>query len=73
MQLGYGIAVAVAQACSCGADSTPDPGTSICHRCGPKKEKNKQGSNTPLLQAFESHRGLKVNISKTETLTQFNY
>ena len=37
MQLISGIAVAVAKACSCSSDSTSSPGTSICHRCSPKK------------------------------------
>ena len=27
---------------SCGSDSTPRLGTSICHGCGPKKQKNKK-------------------------------
>ena len=26
--------------CSCSSNSAPSPGTSICHRCGYKKEKN---------------------------------
>ena len=42
-QLGSRIAVAVAvamvQASSCSSNSTPSLGTSVCHRCGPKKEK----------------------------------
>ena len=32
------VAVAVAWSCSCSSDSTPSPGTSICLRCGLKKE-----------------------------------
>ena len=35
--LGSGIAVAVASSCS--SNSAPNLGTSICHRCGPKKKK----------------------------------
>ena len=31
--------VAVAMAGSCTSDSTPSLGTSICHGCGPKKQK----------------------------------
>ena len=37
--LGSGIAVAVVQAGSCGSDWTPSQGTSMCHRCDPKKTK----------------------------------
>ena len=39
MRLGSQVAVAVAVASSCGSDSTPRLGTSICHRCGPKQPK----------------------------------
>ena len=42
MWLGSGIAVAVAQAGSCISNSVPRLGTSICCRCGPKKEKKKK-------------------------------
>ena len=43
MQLGSGIAVAVAEANSCNSESTSSPGLSICHSCGPKKrEKTKE-------------------------------
>ena len=41
MRLRSSVAVVVAQA-SGAADSTPSQGTSICHRCGPKKEKKKK-------------------------------
>ena len=41
-QLGSGIAVAVAGSCS--SDLTPSLRTSICHECGPKKEKKKKDS-----------------------------
>ena len=37
--LGSHVAVAGVQASSCSSDSTPSPGTPICHRCGPKKKK----------------------------------
>ena len=37
MQLGSGITVALVQPRSCGSDSTPSLGTSICHGCSPKK------------------------------------
>ena len=36
------IAVAVVQDDSCRSDSTPSPGISICHECGPKKQKKKK-------------------------------
>jgi len=42
MQLGSGVAVAVAQAGSCSSDLTPSLGTSICHGCGPKKTEKKK-------------------------------
>ena len=37
-QLGSGIALAVAQNGDYSPDSTPGLGTSMCHRCGPKKQ-----------------------------------
>ena len=37
--LGSSIAVAVEVASSCNSDSTPNLGTSICHKCSPKKAK----------------------------------
>ena len=45
MQLGSGVAVAMAQAGSCSSNSTPSLGTSICHRCGHKKKKKKTSNN----------------------------
>ena len=36
------VAVAVALAGSRSSNSTPSLGTSICHRCGPKKQKKKK-------------------------------
>ena len=46
--LRSGIAVAVVQAGSCSFNSTPSLGTSICHRCGPKKmTKKKKKSESP--------------------------
>ena len=41
MKLKSGIAIAVAQAGNCSSDSTPSLGTSICHKCSPKKKKIK--------------------------------
>ena len=38
-RLGSGVAVAVVYASSCSSNSAPSLGTSICRRCGPKKQK----------------------------------
>ena len=38
MRLGSRVAVAVALAGSCSSSSTPSLGTSVFHRCGPKKQ-----------------------------------
>ena len=44
--------VAVAVIGSCSFDSTPDLGTSMCHGCGPKKQKKKnQITNKDLLNS----------------------
>ena len=40
-QLGSGVAVAVASGCS--SNSTSSLGISVCHGCGPKKQKRKIG------------------------------
>ena len=40
--LGSHVAVVVALACSYRSNSTSSLGTSICHRCGPKKSKKKK-------------------------------
>ena len=46
MWLGSGVAVAVVWAGSCNSDLSPSLGTSICHRCSPKKmQKRKKVSN----------------------------
>ena len=42
LQFGSGV-VAVAYAGSCSSDSTPSLGTSICHKCGSKKIRKKEG------------------------------
>ena len=39
IQLGSYLAVAVVEASTCSSHSIPRQGTSICHRCGPKKKK----------------------------------
>ena len=51
--LGSGVAVAVAQAGGYSSYSTPSLGTSICHRCSPKKQKKKEEEEQcsfPVLQ-----------------------
>ena len=40
MELGFHVAVAVAQAGSCSSHSAPSLGTSMCQEYGPKKTKN---------------------------------
>ena len=42
MRLGSLIAVAMEQAGSCSSDLTPSLESSICPRCGPKRQKQKQ-------------------------------
>ena len=42
MQLRSGVAVAEAVASSYSSNSTPSLGTSICHRCRPKKTKKRK-------------------------------
>ena len=49
--------VAVVQASSCSSDLTPSLGTSICHRCSPKKTKKEKRKNplTILVVKSPSH------------------
>ena len=42
MRLRSRIAVAVVEAGSYSSDATLSPGTSICHRCDPKRKKKKE-------------------------------
>ena len=42
MQLRSSIAMAVVWASNCNSDSTPSQETTMCHRCGPKKQKKKE-------------------------------
>ena len=51
MQLSSCMAVAVAGSCS-SSDLTPSLGTSICHRFGPKKQKNKNRKHTQACQKW---------------------
>ena len=41
-RLKSGIGMAVALPGSCSSDSPPSLGTSICHKCGPKRKKKKR-------------------------------
>ena len=53
MQLGYGLAEAVADGYS--SDSTPSLGTSICCGCSPKQKRktNKQTNKNPPIKLIE--------------------
>ena len=52
MRLGSLVAVAVVQAGSCSSDLNPSLGTSMCHRCGPKKTKTKQNKTKQKLSSI---------------------
>ena len=56
MWLGSGVAAAVAvvQAGSCSSDATPGLGTSLGHRCGPKKQRNHRLRFLPLAGQLRS-------------------
>ena len=60
-QLRSCVAVAVVWAGSSSSNSTPSLGTSMCHRCGPKK-KEKQTSSSPK-SAFNSYIQLLATLS----------
>ena len=42
--MAVAVAVAVAVAGSCSSSLTPSLGTSMCHRCGPKKTKKDEAA-----------------------------
>ena len=63
MQLGPGVAAAVAQARSWNSDSTPSLGTSMCHRCGLKKKKIKKNNTNVLLGQPSKATELKSKIN----------
>ena len=50
MRLGSHVAVAVVLAGSCSSNLTPSLGTSMCHGCGPKKEKKKKVYKQQMLE-----------------------
>ena len=60
-QLGSGVAVAVGQAGSCSSDSTSSLETSICHRCGPKKQ-NKKTKNKKEKEKKSVRRSFEINV-----------
>ena len=64
--LGSGIAVAVAKAGSCSSHSTPSQGTSICHRCIPKKARQKQNNNKK--QLLKENTGINLCVDSSNGL-----
>ena len=66
MKLGSCVAVAVAQAGGCSSDSTPSLGTSMCCRCGPKKQTNKQTNKTLLSCTLD------VELNNYTNIAQYN-
>ena len=61
MQLGSGVAVAVAWASGYSSDLTPRLGTSTCYGCSPKK-KNKKKVNAYYMVSFVSPEGIERNL-----------
>ena len=55
-RLGSGVSVAVVQVCSCSYISTPSQGTSICHKCGHKKEKKQKQKSLKKKNLFPTLR-----------------
>ena len=56
MQLRSHIAVAVAQTGSCSSNSTPSMETSVCHKCGPKKQKKKKKKKKGIKKRFKKRK-----------------
>ena len=54
-QLGSCAAVAVMEMGSYSSNSTPSLGTSICHRCGPKKAKKKKSKKAKTKNPKVAH------------------
>ena len=67
-RLGSGIAVAVVEASSCSADSTPSLGTSICRRCGFKKKSHPEWSRPRLVGTWD----IPGVVPTTPRVTSFN-
>ena len=67
MQLGSGIAMAVAQASGYSSDQTPGLGTSICRGCSPKKTKDKTNKQKNRIRILKQN--LQVMAAFTITVT----
>ena len=66
-RLRSGVAVAVPGSCS--SNLTPSVGTSICCRCGPKKEKRKEGRKREREREGKRERKKKkTQISQEKTI-----
>ena len=88
MRFGSHIAVAMTQAGSysrCSFNLTPNLGTSICHRCGPKKQKQKNKKIiiikelTPRVQIwqrvlkFQTHRYVKLCPKESSRIEDISF
>ena len=58
------MAVAMAVASSCRSDLTPSLGTSICHKCSPKKTKKKKKKKNRKNKVDRIHRVVFKEISR---------
>ena len=72
MWLWSGVAVAVGQA-SCSSDLTPSLGTSICHWCGPKKEKRRKKKKLSYLEMSQNEVPKLSWRREMKTLIFFNF
>ena len=74
-----GSCVAVAVASSCRSDSTPSLGTSICHRCIPKKQKKRKRKKKrlrctcSLLLMMESHVLCQSTVRTGSAILRYSY
>ena len=68
---GSGIAVAVVQASSCGSDSAPHLGTSICHGCGPKKKKNFFLNSKSITECLVKQSGLEDQMARMRKAVKY--
>ena len=62
--------MAAEQAGSCSSDWTPSLGTSICHRCGPKKQKQTKNSNNKNRTEDKNQMIISVDQEKSFDETQ---
>ena len=63
-QLRSHVAVAVAYAGSCSSASIPSLGISICHRCGPKKQKRKKENHQITTEQTKELQSNKNSVNK---------